>query len=156
MSSVQRESGIVCDITLRPIAVEGTAGRGRHYENRKPRNSLNQNYQNDQNYQYSFIHSAKFLKYLLSWQWSGKKVKVLVAQLCPNLCNPMDCGPQGSSVCGIFQARVLEWVAVPFSRGSSQSRDQTLVSCVADGLFTAETTREAWHVIVNRREGCEE
>ena len=42
-----------------------------------------------------------------------------VAQLCPTLCNPMDCSLQGSSVHGIFQARVLEWVAISFSRGSS-------------------------------------
>ena len=53
------------------------------------------------------------------------KMKVLVAQLCPTLCNPMDCSPRGSSVHGILQARILEWVAVPFSRGSSRPRDQT-------------------------------
>ena len=44
---------------------------------------------------------------------------VLVVQLCPILCSPMDCNPQGSSVCGISQARRLEWVVIPFSRGSS-------------------------------------
>ena len=43
---------------------------------------------------------------------------VCVAQLCPNLCDPMDCSPPGSSVLGIFQARILEWVAMPSSRGS--------------------------------------
>ena len=48
-------------------------------------------------------------------------VCVLVAQLCPILCDPMDCSPPGSSVHGIHQARILEWVAMPFSRGSSQS-----------------------------------
>ena len=46
-----------------------------------------------------------------------------VAQSCPTLCDPMDCSPPGSSVHGIFQARVLEWVAISFSRGSSQPRD---------------------------------
>ncbi|CAI9168991.1 unnamed protein product [Rangifer tarandus platyrhynchus] len=45
-----------------------------------------------------------------------KKVKVLVTQTCPTLCNPMDCSPPGSSVHGILQARILEWVAGPFSR----------------------------------------
>ena len=50
-------------------------------------------------------------------------VKVLIAQLCPTLCNPMDCSLPGSSVHGIFQARILEWVAIPFSRGSSGPRD---------------------------------
>ena len=47
------------------------------------------------------------------------------------LCNSMDCSPPGSSVRGIFQARILEWVAIPFSRESSQSRDQTCVSCIS-------------------------
>ena len=46
-------------------------------------------------------------------------VKVLVAQLCLTLCNPMDCSPPGSSVHGILQVRIVEWVAIPFSRGSS-------------------------------------
>ena len=48
-----------------------------------------------------------------------KKMKVLVAQSCPTLCNPMDYSLPGSSVHGILQARILEWVAIPFSRGSS-------------------------------------
>ena len=47
------------------------------------------------------------------------KVKVLVAQLCWILCHPMDCSPPGSSVHGILQARILQWVAIPFSRGIS-------------------------------------
>ena len=59
------------------------------------------------------------------------KVKVLVAQSCLTLCNPMDCNLPGSSVCGILQARILEWVAIPFSRRSSQPRNWTLVSCTA-------------------------
>ena len=54
---------------------------------------------------------------------SGKKVFVKVTQLCPTLCNPMDYSMPGSSVHGILQVRILEWVAVPFSRGSSQPRD---------------------------------
>ena len=49
-------------------------------------------------------------------------------QSCPTLCNPMDCSPPGSSVHGILQARILEWVAMPSSRDSSQPRDQTQVS----------------------------
>ena len=53
-----------------------------------------------------------------------------VAQTCPTLCDPMDCSPPGSSVHGIFQARMLEWVAISSSRESSQHRDRTLVSCI--------------------------
>ena len=56
---------------------------------------------------------------------------VKVAQSCPTLCDPMDCIAHG-----ILQARVLEWVGFPFSRGSSQLRDQTQVSCIAGGFFT--------------------
>ena len=65
-----------------------------------------------------------------------KKVKVLVAQLCPTLSDPTDCNPPGSSVCGIYRARVLEWVAILFSRASSQPRDRTWVSWIADRFFT--------------------
>ena len=57
------------------------------------------------------------------------KVKVLVARSCLTLYDPMDCSPPGSSIHGILQARILEGVAIPFSRGFSQPRDQTLVSC---------------------------
>ena len=66
-----------------------------------------------------------------------------VAQSCPTLCDPMDCKLPASSVRGIFQARVLEWVAISFSRGSSQPRDQTQVSCIAGRCFTIWATREA-------------
>ena len=59
-------------------------------------------------------------------------MKVKVAQLCPNLCNPMD-----YTVHGVLQARILEWVAVPFSRESSQSRVRTQVSHIAGGFFTS-------------------
>jgi len=52
-------------------------------------------------------------------------------QLCPALCDPMDCSPPGSSVHGTLQAGILEWVAISFSRGSSHSRDQTLISCIS-------------------------
>ena len=62
------------------------------------------------------------------------EVKVLVTQSCLIFCNAMDCSPLGSSVHGILPARILEWVAIPFSRGSSQPGDQTWVSYIA-GLF---------------------
>ena len=65
-----------------------------------------------------------------------------VAQSCPTLCNPVDCSLPGSSVHAIFQARILEWVAVSFSRGSSQLRDQTQVSCIVGRHFTVWATRE--------------
>ena len=67
-----------------------------------------------------------------------------VAQSCPILCDPMDCSLPGSSVHGIFKARVLEWVAISFSRGSSQPRDQTQVSWVVGRRFTIWATREVY------------
>ena len=57
-------------------------------------------------------------------------LKMKVFQLCLTLCDPMD-----HTVHGIFQARILEWVAFPFSRGSPQPRDQTQVSCIAGRFF---------------------
>ena len=65
-----------------------------------------------------------------------------VTQSCLTLCNPMDCGPPGSSVLGILQARILEWVAMPFSRGSSQPRDWTQVSVIGGRFFTIWAMRE--------------
>ena len=63
--------------------------------------------------------------------------KVKVSQSCPTLCNPTDC-----TVHGILQARILEWVAYSFSRGSSQPRNRTGVSCIAGGFFTNWAIRE--------------
>ena len=70
------------------------------------------------------------------------KVKVLVAQSCPTLCNPMDCSLPRSSLHGISQARILEWVAISFSRLSSQPRDRSWVSCIAGRFFNIWATRE--------------
>ena len=66
-----------------------------------------------------------------------------MAQLCPTLWDLMDCNLTGFSVHGILQARILQWVAIPFSRGSSQHRNQTQVSFIAGRFFTVWTTREA-------------
>ena len=65
-----------------------------------------------------------------------QSVKALVTESYLTLCNPMDCRPPGSSVQGIVQARILEWIAISFSRGSSRPRYQTWVSCIAGRLFT--------------------
>ena len=65
-------------------------------------------------------------------------MKVKVAQSCPTLCDPMD-----YTIHGILQARILEWVAIPFFRGSSQPRDRNQVSCIAGKSVTSWATREA-------------
>ena len=72
-----------------------------------------------------------------AWEWSE------VTQSCPTLCDPVDCSPPGSSVHGILQVRIPEWVAISFSRGSSRSRDWTQVSFVAGRRFNHWATREA-------------
>ena len=69
----------------------------------------------------------------------SRSVKVLVTQLCPTLCNPMDCSQPGSSDHGIFQARILEWVAMPTSRGSCRPRDQTWASCLGSPALQADS-----------------
>ena len=65
---------------------------------------------------------------------------VLVGESCPTLWDPMDCSPPGSSVHGILQARIPEWVAIPFSRRSSQPRDLSRVSRIAGRFFTLWAT----------------
>ena len=70
---------------------------------------------------------------------------LLVSQSCPALWHPMDYSPPGFSVHGIYQARILEWVAISFSRGSSQPRDQTRVSCIASQFFTIWATSEVMY-----------
>ena len=77
-----------------------------------------------------------------------------VAQSCPTLCNPMDCSLAGSSVNGILQATILQWVAVPFFRGSSWPRDQTQVSSIAGRFFTVWATREVQRQR-NQRSNCQ-
>ena len=74
--------------------------------------------------------------YTVSWSYPGSvwcwKVKELVVRSCPTLFHPMDCSPPRFSVHGILQARILEWAAIPFSKGSSPPRDGTSVSCIAE------------------------
>ena len=73
-------------------------------------------------------------------------VVMLLTQSCLTLCDPTDCSPPDSSVHGILQERILKWVAMPSSRGSSRPRDGTRVSChscIAGGLFTTSATWEA-------------
>ena len=68
-----------------------------------------------------------------------REVKVLVAQLCQTLCNPMDCSPPGLSVHAILQARNLEWVAIPFSRGTPRCRDGTRHSALQVDSLPSES-----------------
>ena len=93
--------------------------------------------------QLSALRKIRYYSYLLI-SLGLEKVKVSeVAQSCLTLCDPVDCSLAGSSVHGIFQARILEWVAIPFSRESSWPRYQTWVSRIAGRRFTLWTTREA-------------
>ena len=71
-----------------------------------------------------------------------------VTQSCLTLCDPMDCSLLGSSVHGIFQARLLEWIAISFSRRSSRPRNRTWVSHIAGRRFTIWATRDASKVML--------
>ena len=82
----------------------------------------------------AIMRTREFLNSLISYFTHGSRyysVKVKVAQSCPTLCDPMD-----YTIHGILQARILEWVAIPFSRGSSWPRDQTQVSHNTGKFFT--------------------
>ena len=85
--------------------------------------------------------SKKFFPYTY---WKKKSTyKVLVTQLCPIVCDFMDYSPQSSFVHGILQERIMEWIAIPFSKGSSLPRDWTQMSYIAGRFFTSWTTGEA-------------
>ena len=84
-------------------------------------------------------HRSKLIMLTHIWVWAYVHTQLL--QFCPTLCNPMGCSPPGSSVHGILQARILEGVAMPSSRGCFWLRDWTrasYISCTARGFFTAE------------------
>ena len=92
--------------------------------------------------------SNPHLLYLLHWQvrlftTSATSVHAKSLQSRPTLCDPTDSSPTGSSVHRISQARILEWVAISFSRGSSWPKNWTWVSCIAGRFFTIWATREA-------------
>ena len=80
-----------------------------------------------------FTRRGHIQSYLIDFlsEFSLTRKKVLVAQSCPTLCDPMDCSPPGSSVHGILQARILEWITMPSSRGSSWPRDRPMFSYIS-------------------------
>ena len=89
---------------------------------------------------YQLSHNRSPVYSISEVKWSE------VAQSCLSLCDPMDCSLTGSSINGILQARILDWVASSFSRGSSRPRDWTRVSGTAGRCFTLWATREAYTV----------
>ena len=87
----------------------------------------------------------------IDWRFGIDVCVCSVAQSCPALCNPIDCSPPGSSVHRIFQSRILEWVVMASSRGSSRPRDRThvsCISCISRWVLYHWATQEAqdWHV----------
>ena len=89
-----------------------------------------------------FNVAEETVKNLGPWWHRYVCMYVLVAQSCLTFCDPMDCSLPGSSIRGIFQTRILEWVAISFSRRSSWPRDWTWVSCIVGRCFTIWATRE--------------
>ena len=84
------------------------------------------------------VRAPVFGSTLTPGDWLGHycRDKVSVTPSCLTLCDPMDCSPPGPSVHGDSPDKILEWVEMPVSRGSSQSRDQTQISHIAGGFFT--------------------
>ena len=108
-----------------------------------------------------FVYMIKFSSVPFGWQlkmpcrlyqkksnippWRPSSLHAKSFQSCPTFCNPVDCSPPGSSVHGILQARILEWVAISSSRGSFRAEDGTHIgSCVAGRFFTTSITWETW------------
>jgi len=94
------------------------------------------------NQEYALLHYRNPQCNRLKWSAcpqnceSEVKMKILLAQPCQTLCDPMHCSPADYSVHGILQVRILKWVAISFSRGSSRPRDWTQVTCIAGRIFT--------------------
>ena len=104
---------------------------------------------------HTLVGSTDFTGRTATWQ-AWVKSESEVTQSCPTLWDPMDCSTPGSSLHGILQARVLEWVAISFSRGSSRPRDRTWVSLIPGRRFNLWATREA-HILsylLSKRMGC--
>ena len=99
------------------------------------------------------VHRILSMGFSRQEYWSGlpcsppgdilKRKESEVAQSCPTLFDPVDCSPSGSFIHGILQARILEWVAISFSRRSSRPRDRTQVACIGGRHFKLWATREA-------------
>ena len=90
--------------------------------------------------------------WVITFAW--KKSESEVIQSCPTLCDHLDCSLPGSSVHGILQARILEWVVVSFSRGSSQPRDWTQLSWIVGRCFTIWATREGLVLLLQTSLHC--
>ena len=82
---------------------------------------------------------------IISRPHGAERVACVLLPSCVRLCDPMDCSPPGFSIHGVSLARILEWVAISSSRGSSRPRDQTHVSCIAGEFFTHRAT---WETLV--------
>ena len=98
------------------------------------------------------IFSGPIPRSEIAGSYGSSCVCVLSHFSCVGLCHPMDCSPPGSSVLGILQARTLEWVTMPSFRGSSPSRDQTWVFCIAGRRFALWATREALNNMIQNSE----
>ena len=128
-------------------------------EARSPKSAYQQDYTPSERSRKKRFHVSSslwwFQMFLGLWEHPSnlRSCRPLVAQLYPTLCSPMDCRPLGSSDHGILQARILEWIAIPFSRGSSQPRNWTQVSCIAGRFFTIWATGKpaifTWGPIIN-------
>ena len=112
-------------------------------------------YINTYTYMYSIKHiyvfDVEIWYFDMFYTSNSSSSAVLVAQSYLTLCDPMDCIPPGSSVYGTLQARILEWVAIPFSMGASKPRDWTWISCIEERFFTIWVTGKSPHKVLKYR-----
>ena len=98
-----------------------------------------------------FLTSDYTTKLQSSRQYKKERKKESeVAQSCPTLCDHVDCSLPGSSVHGVLQPKIVEWVAISFFRGSSRSKGRTWVTCIAGRRFTLLATKTVWYQHKNR------
>ena len=99
---------------------------------------------------FDYMKRLSIFSFGLLYLYFSTLVAAKSLQTCPALCDPMDCNPPGSSVHGILQAAVLEWVAISSFRVSSWPRDWTHVSCIAGGFLTPEPSGRWCHIWISR------
>ena len=100
---------------------------------------------NNNNMNWTLITTRQYAQHI-SLSHLTRTVKILVVESCPTLCDPTDCSPPGSSVHGILQARILGWVAISFSTGSSWPKNWTQVFCIGGRFY--ETTKYTGPIII--------
>ena len=136
------DQSIVASITILPMNIQLISYRTDWFHHLGVQRTL-KNFLQHHSSKASILWCSAFIMVQLSYLYTTtEKPCMLVIQLCPTPGDPMDCSPPGSPIPGIFKVRIMEWVAISFSRRPFQPKDQTQVSCTAGIFFTHWATRE--------------